>query len=260
MYASARPSVGDPSSGQCACGKCQCLLGRRHSSSGLHLFAPSLHQPGASVGVFENPRLVFRSFFKLALNYPLNLPLKNIRRLSVLRGGLEPKPKMQLPNIDRTPNLRSSAEAASSVSNRVIPVAPVNPTATSTPLQEPMPSAIDKVNPALKVPLPHEGEPNHTSVPDPTRKSSVSEVAPRDWTIHRPAPQKVEDPPPKPISQVLLDHLKTVWTASASAVQIEQVKNQLSPPVPASPAQQPGELAKQALVYQPSKITKPNSI
>jgi len=28
------------------------------------------------------------------------------------------------------------------------------------------------------------------------------------------------------MSQVLIDHLKTVWNASASAVQIEQVKGQ----------------------------------
>jgi hypothetical protein len=167
---------------------------------------------------------------------------------------------MQLPNIDRTPNLRSGAEAASSVANRVIPVAPVNPSVSVTSTLEPGPSAIDKVNPALKAPLPNEGEANYTSVPDPTRKSAITEIAPRDWTIHRPAPEKVENPPPKPISQVLMDHLKTVWTASASAIQIEQVKNQTTPPVPTAPAQQPGDLAKQALVYQPTKINKTGNI
>jgi hypothetical protein len=167
---------------------------------------------------------------------------------------------MQLPNIDRTPNLRSGVEAASSVANRVIPVAPVNPSAGVSSIQEPGPSVIDKVNPALKAPLPNEGEANYTSVPDPTRKSAITETAPRDWTIHRPAPEKVENPPPKPISQVLMDHLKTVWTASASAIQIEQVKIQTTPPVPAEPAQQPGDLAKQALVYQPSKINKTGSV
>lgn len=167
---------------------------------------------------------------------------------------------MQLPNIDRTPNLRSGADAVSSAANRVIPVAPVNPSVSTSATQEPGPSVIDKVNPALKAPLPNEGEANYTSVPDPTRKSAVSEAAPHDWTIHRPAPQKVENPPPKPISQVLMDHLKTVWTASASAIQIEQVKNQTTTPAPVTPAQQPGDLAKQALVYQPSKINKTGSI
>jgi hypothetical protein len=37
-------------------------------------------------------------------------------------------------------------------------------------------------------------------------------------------------------------------------VQIEQVKNQLTPLLPATPSQAPGELAKQVLVYKPSKI------
>lgn len=57
-----------------------------------------------------------------------------------------------------------------------------------------------------------------------------------------------------------MDHLKTVWTASASAIQIEQVKNQTTTPAPVTPAQQPGDLAKQSLVYQPSKINKTGSI
>jgi hypothetical protein len=163
---------------------------------------------------------------------------------------------MQLPNIDSTPNLRSGAEAAASVANRVVPIAPVNPSVSVVPAQGPGPSVIDKVNPALKAPLPNEGEANYTSVPDPVRKSAVAEAAPHDWTIHRPAPEKVENPPPKPISQVLMEHLKSVWTASASAVQIAQVKNQPSTPAPTVPAQQPGDLAKQVLVYQPSKINK----
>jgi len=59
---------------------------------------------------------------------------------------------------------------------------------------------------------------------------------------------------------VLMDHLKTMWTASASAVQIEQVKNQLTTPQPVSPADAPGQLAKQALVYSPSKIKKTESM
>ncbi len=163
---------------------------------------------------------------------------------------------MQLPNIDSSSNLRTGAEAASSLANRVIPVPPVNPSVSVSSHQEPGPSVIDKVNPALKAPLPNEGEANYTSVPDPIRRSASAEVAPHDWTIHHPAPEKVENPPPKPISQVLMEHLKAVWTASGSAVQIAQVKNQPANPAPAAPAQQPGDLAKQVLVYQPNKINK----
>jgi len=165
---------------------------------------------------------------------------------------------MQLPTIDRTPNLRpSGADAVSSGANRVIPVAPVNPSVNATSSIESTPDVIDKVNPALK---PQSGgEAPYHSVSDPTQKGSES-ATPKDWTIHRPAKEKVEDPPPKPISQVLMDHLKTMWTASASAVQIEQVSNQLTTPQPVSPAEAPGQLAKQALVYTPSKVKKTESL
>ncbi|NBX20301.1 hypothetical protein [Rhodoferax mekongensis] len=122
---------------------------------------------------------------------------------------------------------------------------------------ESTPDVIDKVNPALKPQA--SAEAPYQSVSDPSVKGSDGAV-PKDWTIHRPEKEKVEDPPPKPISQVLMDHLKTMWTASASAVQIEQVKNQVSTPQPLSPAEVPGQLAKQALVYTPSKIKKTENL
>lgn len=109
------------------------------------------------------------------------------------------------------------------------------------------------VNPALKSQV---GQPPKVEVAEPTQQRVEDATAPQDWTIHRQAPEKVEDPPPKPLSQVLLDHLKTVWTAGASAIQIEQVKNQLTTPTPLNPSDAPGMLAKEALVYTPSKIQK----
>jgi hypothetical protein len=113
------------------------------------------------------------------------------------------------------------------------------------------------VNPALKT---TEGEPVFTSVSDPGKRGSEAATAPRDWTIHRPAPEKVENPPPKPISQVLMDHLKTMWTASASAIQLEQVKDQLTPPQAVLPTDVPGLFAKEVLLYTPSKIKKTENI
>ena len=96
---------------------------------------------------------------------------------------------------------------------------------------------------------------------EPTRRGAEEATAPQDWTIHRPKPEKVEDPPPKPISQVLMDHLKTVWTASASAIQIEQVKNQLTQPQPVNnSADVAGQVAKDVLVYTPSKVKKTENI
>ena len=51
-----------------------------------------------------------------------------------------------------------------------------------------------------------------------------------------------------------------MWTASASAVQIEQVKDQLTTPPPASSTQPVGQVAQEALTYQPTKIKKTGSI
>ncbi len=176
---------------------------------------------------------------------------------------------MQLPSIDRTPNLRpSGADAGPSVANRVIPVAPVNPSTASEPVQQevssvtPAPGVVNLVNPPYRTNnKPNEGEPVYTSVPDPSKSSKLSNASPRDWTIHRPAPEKVENPPPKPLSQVLMDHLRTVWNASASAIQVEQVNNmQKPPPLPPQATPNSGEVAKQALTYEPSKIKKTESL
>ncbi|MBI2749374.1 MAG: hypothetical protein HYX43_08585 [Burkholderiales bacterium] len=70
----------------------------------------------------------------------------------------------------------------------------------------------------------------------------------------------MEDPPPKPLYQVLMEHIKSMWTASASAVQLDQVHNQLTPPTPAAPTEMPGNLAKEILVYAPNTIKKTENI
>ena len=113
------------------------------------------------------------------------------------------------------------------------------------------------VNPALKT---TEGEPLYTSVSDPGKHGSEAATAKKDWTIHRPAPEKVETPPPKPLSQVLIDHIKTLWTASANAIQLEQVKDQLNPPQAAAATEAPGLFAKEVLTYAPNKIKKTENI
>ena len=164
---------------------------------------------------------------------------------------------MQLPSIDRSPNVRpAGADLASSAAGRVIPVAPVNPSVQAAS-SVPSPSVIDMVNPALKT---TEGEPVYTSVSDPAKHGSEAATAKKDWTIHRPAPEKVEDPPPKPLSQILMDHLKTIWTASASAIQLEQVKDQVTPVQTTTPTETPGLLAKEVLTYAPTRIKKTENI
>jgi hypothetical protein len=147
----------------------------------------------------------------------------------------------------------------------VIPVAPVNPGVEASPPLEPTPGVVNHVNPALhkaqaQQALPNEGEPNFTSVPDPVKAGASTQRLSQDWTIHRPAPEKVENPPPKPISQMLMDQLKSMWTASASAVQVEQVSNQLTRPAPVQPNQIAGDMAKQVLTYQPTPIKRNEKI
>jgi hypothetical protein len=137
-----------------------------------------------------------------------------------------------------------------------MPVTPVNPSVNATSSPESTPGVVNLVNLANK---PSTGEAVYTSVSDPARRGSEAATAPRDWTIHRPAPEKVEDPPPVPMSTLLLDHIKSLWAASASAVQVQQVKNQLDLSQ-LHPNATPGVLATEVLTYSPSKINKTQNI
>jgi hypothetical protein len=140
---------------------------------------------------------------------------------------------------------------------RVIPVAAVNPTANLTVSPEPTPSVINMVGKNNK---PDVGEGVYTSVSDPGRRGSEAATAERDWTIQRPKPEKVEDPPPPPLSQVLMEHVKSLWLASASAVQVQQqVKDQLEASQPSQKAML-NTTAPESLTYSPSKINKTENI
>lgn len=202
---------------------------------------------------------IFSISSKKGLNNPLNLPLRNVRQpTEVTGGGRKARTKMQLPSIERNPNLRpAGADVVSSGANRVIPVAPVNPSvAVTTAAIEPTPGVVNMVKPPAPAADPN--DPVYTNRADPMVRNSEAATAPKDWTIHRPEkePQKEEIPPPPPLSQVLMDHLRTVWTASASAVQIEQVSNTLNDLRPTVPLNQPGELAKRSTEFKPAEITK----
>ena len=133
-------------------------------------------------------------------------------------------------------------------------MAPVNPPnqASITPA-EPTPSVINLINQANK---PSTGEAVYSSVSDPGRRGSEAATSKKDWTIHRPVVEKVEDPPPVPLSKVLIEHIKSLWIASASAVQVQQhVKNQLDSSQPNLNAT-PGTLSSDVYTYSPSKINK----
>jgi hypothetical protein len=140
---------------------------------------------------------------------------------------------------------------------KVIPVAAVNPTANLTASPEPTPSVINMVGKNNK---PDVGEGVYTSVSDPGRRGSEAATAERDWTIQRPKPEKVEEPPPPPLSQVLMEHIKSLWLASASAVQVQQqVKDQLEASQPSQKAML-NMAAPESLTYSPSKINKTENI
>ena len=139
----------------------------------------------------------------------------------------------------------------------VIPVAAVNPGASVSAPIEPTSSVINMIGQSDKSST---GEGVYTSVSDPGRRGSEAATVDKDWTIHRPKPEKVEDPPPMPLSQMLIEHVKSLWVASASAVQVQQqVKNQLDA-LPANPTTGPGAPAADSLTYSPSKITKTENI
>ncbi|MEO7108596.1 MAG: hypothetical protein ABIZ09_19640 [Rhodoferax sp.] len=163
---------------------------------------------------------------------------------------------MQLPAIERTPNLLPiGAEAISSGANRAIPVAPVNPPTSGTNhTSQPVASVVNMVNTNLQTKT--EGEPVYTSVLDPVRHDAGAADVPQDWTIHRPTPVKVEDPPIKPLYQVLMEHIQNLWAASAGAVQLDQVHDQVTTPVAKVPSEIPGDLAKSVLVYDHNTIKK----
>ncbi|WP_296448193.1 hypothetical protein [Rhodoferax sp. UBA5149] len=163
---------------------------------------------------------------------------------------------MQLPPLDRTPSLRpSGADVASVAANRAIPVPPVSSSAVS---KESTPGVVNLVNQANK---PSTGEAVYTSVSDPAQRGSEAATALKDWTIHRPAPEKVEDPPPVPLSKVLLEQIKSIWAAGAGAIQVQHAQNlmDMSQPKP-NPNAMPGVLATEVLTYSPSKINKTQNI
>ena len=78
----------------------------------------------------------------------------------------------------------------------------------------------------------------------------------KDWTIKRPAPEKVEFPPPEPISKLLMDHLKLLWQASAAAVQVQQQVRNQSEMTPNNANGPQGVNVEQVLTYSPTKINK----
>ena len=159
---------------------------------------------------------------------------------------------MQLPSIDRQPGARPAGVALPTpIGSKVLPVAPVNP-----PQAVQSPGVVNNISESAR--QDKAGEAVFRSVPDPVQKSPVAARPENDWTIKRPQPQKVEDPPPEPISKRLLEFLRSMWRASGSVVEMSQIQTQVQNVAPNlnNPNAVPGLLAKEDLTYTPSKIKK----
>ena len=134
---------------------------------------------------------------------------------------------MPITPIDKNQAPRGySADDAAHVSR----VASMRPAAVVAPApanssQGASPDVVNLVGQSKKIEV---GEGVYTSLSDPLRRGAEASSLSGDWAVRRPAPEKPEDPPPIPLSKVLMDQFAALWAASASAVQVQvQVKNQL---------------------------------
>lgn len=172
-------------------------------------------------------------------------------------------PKMQLPSVERIQGRPPGADGVAPVPSQVIPVAPVNP---ATPEVRPVAGVVNDINPAVQARVTQAGEAAQLSQPDPLRGGSQADNSQRDWTQRSPQPQKVEEPPKEPLTQLLIEHVHAMWQASAKAVEVlwqqytqaqnpaqqqnlQQSRNQI-------PTAVPGVLAKEVLTYSPNKVQK----
>jgi len=133
---------------------------------------------------------------------------------------------------------------------RVLPVAPVNPAATAD-----SPGVVNRIGDGVAGSNTL-ASPTYLTASDFGRQTPEAATSPKDWTIRRPEPEKVEVPPPEPISKRLLDFLQAVWRASGNAVEVAQLQNQNVSITQNNPNASPGLLAKQDITYSPSKIRK----
>ena len=165
----------------------------------------------------------------------------------------EAQDTMQLPSIDRQAGARPVGVGLDvSVGPRVVPVQPVNPPEAA----ERTPGVVASISEGAR--RANVGVEVFRSVQDPVQKNADAQRPDNDWTIKRPQPQKVEDPPPEPISKRLLEFLRSMWRASGSVVEMSQpqAQGQNVPVNQNNPNAVPGMLAKEELTYTPSKIKK----
>jgi hypothetical protein len=174
---------------------------------------------------------------------------------------------MQLSSIDRTPNPRpAGADLAVPAGARVVPVAPVNPSAQATA------SVVYKINTELQNKLSEINQAVQMSNPDPLKGGASADNSNKDWTQRQPGPEKVQQAPAKEsISKMLMEHMQNIWSASAKAVEVVLMNNQglnqnqarvqgINQANSQDPVAQPGVIARENLTYSPSKVKKNEQI
>lgn len=144
----------------------------------------------------------------------------------------------------------------------MVPVAPVNPSVQAAS------SVVNEISAVLQAQVSQKEQSVQVSTPDPLKGGSQSDATPKDWTERKPAPEKVTQAPPKEsISKMLLDHIHSLWAASAKAVEASLMTNQSSNQTQVrvqnlnqarsqDPLAVPGVVAREELTYTPSKIKK----
>lgn len=165
---------------------------------------------------------------------------------------------MQLPNIERTAIRPAGSEVVVPAAARVIPVAPVNPPAA---VQESA-SVVNDINPVVQA---------QANLAAAKAEGGEADNSSRDWTKRSETVARQEEASPKePLSKMLLDHIHSVWSASARVVEIwmqnnptqnpgvsqqVQAQNQASSRY-VDPQATPGVVAKEVLTYSPTRIKK----
>lgn len=141
-------------------------------------------------------------------------------------------------------------------------MAPVNP---PTPVQA-TPGVVNDINPQVQA------RASEAARSDPLQGGTQADTSGRDWTQRSESPRiKPEEVPPKePLSKMLLDHIHSVWSASARVVDIWLQNNPAQNPSVnqqvqlqaqtdkrfADPLAAPGVIAKEVLTYSPTQIRK----
>ncbi len=169
---------------------------------------------------------------------------------------------MQFPTVEQNSNLRpAGAELVVPAAAKVIPVAPVNPVAAP-----PSASVVNDINPELLAKAAAESATQQPSASDPLQGGARADDSIKGWTEAAPKPQEVEEPAKQPITQMLIEHVQTLWMLSAKVVELyntQQARNQdpnqlqqMAQQRNQDPSAIPGVLAKEVLTYSPSRINK----